>query len=72
MGGVKHLMGSLLPEEGDQQRLCQIYQIDSLQEALDLRMDISGTDLDPFILCDLQTLIKNYNPYSKAFKDCGQ
>lgn len=72
MGGVKHLMGSLLPDQGDRQRFCQIYQIDSSLEALDLRMDVSGTNLDPLILRDLQTLMKNYNPYSKAFKDCGQ
>lgn len=35
-------------------------------------MDVSGTNLDPLLLCDLQTLIKNYKLYLKAFKDCGE
>lgn len=35
-------------------------------------MDVSNTNLDLFIFCDLQTLMKNYNLYSKAFKDRNQ
>lgn len=34
-------------------------------------MDVSGTNLDQLILCDMQTLMKNYNLYLKTFKDYG-
>lgn len=35
-------------------------------------MDVSDIYSDPLILCDLQTLVKNYNSYLKDFKNCSQ
>lgn len=71
MSGVQYSMGLLLSEKCDWQRFSQIYQIDFLQKVLGLYIDVCIINLDTLILCHLWTLMKNYNPYSKAFKNCG-
>ena len=73
MGGVKHLLGSLMASEGELAKFCQIHQIDSSQEALERRMDedVGGSVLHRETLLQLQRLLKKINPYVDSLKTCG-
>ena len=74
MGGIKHLLGALLPNAGDSSKFCQIYHHDSSQEQLERRLsdDTGGNALEGEVLRMLQRLMKDINPYATAFKSCGQ
>lgn len=73
MGGVKHMLGSLMAPEGELAKFCQIHQIDASQEALERRMDddVGGSGLHRETLLQLQRLLKKINPYVDSLKTCG-
>ena len=73
MGGVKHMLGSLMASEGELAKFCQIHQIDASQEALERRMDedVGGNILHRETLLQLQRLLKKINPYVDSLKTCG-
>lgn len=74
MGGIRHLIGALLPNPGDWPKFCQIYTVDSSQEQLERRMmdDTGGNVLDAEVMRVLQRLMGDINPYARAFKSCAQ
>lgn len=74
MGGVKHLIGPAMPEEGDEPRFCQIYNLDSSQEALERRLQVSRSERELLAqdVRSLQRLIWQHNPYATTFRMCHE
>ena len=65
-GQVYHLIGSLLPEEGESPRFAQLYIYDTDNETRN-RSNIMD-NLDITILQNLQNMLHTVNPYIKAFR----
>ena len=65
-GQVYHLIGSLLPEEGQLPRFAQLYIYDTENEVRN-RLNLMQ-DLDETILQNLQNILTNSNPYIHIFR----
>ena len=70
-GELHHLMGSLLPDEGQvDASYAQLYIYDPAA-AIEARFR-RNTDLDPNILLDIQTMMLDVNPYAALYKQAYQ
>jgi hypothetical protein len=68
-GELYHLMGSLLPADGQDPAFAQIYIYDSNPEhQVDMRMAHQHNRLNRSTTLDLQQMITHHNPYYTAFK----
>src|SRR5581483_471329 len=65
-GQVYHLIGPLLPEEGQPPKFAQLYIYDTENE-IENRLNLMQ-DLDPTILQNLQDLLNTVNPYICVFR----
>ena len=65
-GEVYHLIGSLLPEEGQAPRFAQLYIYDTENEIRN-RLNLMQ-DLDETILENLQNMLNEVNPYIRVFR----
>src|ERR1051325_7880693 len=65
-GQVYHLIGPLIPEEGQPPMFSQLYIYDTENETRN-RLNIMH-NLDSTILCNLQNMLDRVNPYTHAFR----
>ncbi|PKK66031.1 hypothetical protein RhiirC2_807898, partial [Rhizophagus irregularis] len=66
-GQVYHLIGSLLPEEGQVPKFAQLYIYDTENEIRN-RLNIMMHDIDSTILQNLQNMLDPINPYIQTFQ----
>ena len=74
MKDIKHTLDSVMTNEENRFKFCQIYQIDQSQKTLDRRMknDIDDNVLNWLILRQLQRLMRKINFYVQAYKVVDQ
>ena len=74
MRDVKHTLNSVMTNEENRSKFCQIYQIDQSQKTLDRRMknDIDDHILNRQTLRQLQRLMRKINFYVQAYKVVDQ
>ena len=65
-GALHHLMGTLLPPDGQEPSYAQLYIYDP-QEATDRRAQ-RNPDLSGPILLDLHTMLRDIHPYAAVYK----
>ncbi|KIJ08826.1 hypothetical protein PAXINDRAFT_41049, partial [Paxillus involutus ATCC 200175] len=71
-GGLHHLMGSLLPPDGQDPCYAQLYIYDA-EEATEIRLRRDGNQqLDHDILCNLHDMLLNHHPYVNIYKHAHQ
>ena len=70
-GRIYHMLGGLVPEEGEQRKFAQFFTYDATEdEEAQARMNStrSAHKLDKTIITQLQKMLKEVNPYVKDFK----
>ncbi|XP_016165226.1 uncharacterized protein LOC107607839 [Arachis ipaensis] len=70
-----HLMGSLIPQEGDQAKFAQLYVFDTHNEIENRILAISGENTEKVyedIVRDLKIMLDQHNMLVKAFRMAGQ
>ena len=71
-GQCHHLIGSLLPEEGQQPKFCQLYIYDTEHESQNriaiMDRPSSSRGIDGDILRELQAMVDQFNPYAQVFR----
>ncbi|KIJ09644.1 hypothetical protein PAXINDRAFT_87199, partial [Paxillus involutus ATCC 200175] len=71
-GGLHHLMGSLLPPDGQDPCYAQLYIYDT-EEATEIRLRRDGNrQLDRDILRNLHDMLLNHHPYVNIYKHAHQ
>ena len=65
-GTLHHLMGALIPPDGHQPSFAQLYIYDP-EEATNRRVQ-GNPQLDPGILLDLHTTLRDIHPYAALYK----
>jgi hypothetical protein len=71
-GAVHHLLGPLLPTEGDRPQFAQLYIIDNAESQLQARLQAMGREggsaLDQATLRELQQMLLDSNTYVRRFQ----
>jgi hypothetical protein len=70
-GAVHHLLGPLVPAQGQQHQFAQLYIIDNPQEEVQGRIAAlgqAGPDLDAELLQDIQDCLHTHNAYVREIK----
>ena len=69
MNEIKHLFEVMFAEKNDVKKFCQIYQMNSFQDIIERRLNLSE-NLKQKKLLLLTRLMKNVNFYVEAYKTC--
>jgi hypothetical protein len=70
-GAVHHLLGPLVPADGQQKQFAQLYIIDDPQDEVQSRIAAlgqAGSALDAALLQEIQDCLHNNNTYVRAIK----
>lgn len=66
LGEIYHLLGALLPSEGQRPQYAQVYMYDG-DDLVDAQMhNVAGLDRE--VLRLLNNLLRRHNPYARTFK----